>query len=314
MKLKDFLNIWFIKFYCVYINPLIIGAIFSSLGSWDYKKDRYFLAKILSLAILFIIYLVTSYSYYKYASENDNAFKSAKENEERLIKKNNAYNKVTLSLTSQFNNSAEAINEISKNILKGGAKLDIWNYKKVCTGICQGVYETLCELTGYDDFSVNVMLYDVNSKGRYKNIKMIAHKSKYEGHPSSFGQPLFLSKDSDFYAVKMFNKGKPDISILTTSEEVKEKFTFSDESNNHPKYSQYVGIPIICSVNHMISLLQICAFNDSTIADKKENIAKIINTYILPYTYFALLTNKVERSLMNSISKIERMEDSDGKK
>ncbi len=175
-------------------------------------------------------------------------------------------------------------------------------------GVCRGIYEALCIYTGQEDFSVNVMLYDVNEKGKKRNIRMIAQKGRYEKQPKIFDTPLNLKTDKDFYAVKMFNRNSPDISILTTSSEIDKNFVFSDEGD-HPKYSQYVGVPIHCSGNQMISLLQICALNDSKIAEGKDDIMEMINKYILPFAYFALLTNKIEKGLLNGMSIVKESKD-----
>ena len=40
----------------------------------------------------------------------------------------------------------------------------------------------------------------------------------------------------------------------------------------------------------------------------KQIYDEIINNYILPFTYFALLNNKIEKGFINSISMIEKKE------
>ena len=76
---------------------------------------------------------------------------------------------------------------------------------------------------------------------------MIADKGKYETHPDTFKRKIYLSSNKEFYAVKMFKKNSPEITLLITGEEVKEKFVFSDDKKEHPNYTQYVSIPIHCS-------------------------------------------------------------------
>lgn len=318
--MRDFLNSKVMKCFNVYINPVIIGALFSALGSWDFKNDKYIWIKILSVIVLLLWYIFTSYKYYKEdeeiktkLEELSKKINDLKTNIEISNVNNKTYNRVLISLTSLFSICAEGINNIANNLLKKEAKLDNWNYKTICAGICNGVYETLCIYSNCFDFSVSVMLYDINAKGKAKNIKMIAQKGRYEGHPDIFETPLSLTKYKDFYAVKMFKKNSPDISILTTNNDINKNFVFSDNGKDHPKYSQYIGIPIQCSGKQMISLLQICAFNDSKIADSKDEIMEFVNKYILPFTYFALLNNKIEKGLANSISVIERKENENAK-
>ena len=135
---------------------------------------------------------------------------------------------------------------------------------------------------------------------------MIAEKSKFETPSDSFDKTMYISSHKDFYAVKLFNKNKTDAAILTTKEEIMEKFVFSDEKKEHPNYTQYIGIPIHCDSNQMISLLQICAYNNSYIGENKSEISDVINNYILPFAYYALMNSKIEKSLINSIKLINK--------
>ena len=102
-------------------------------------------------------------------------------------------------------------------------------------------------------------------------------------------------------------KIKVQIKILTTKEEVNEKFVYIDEE--HPEYCQYIGIPIVCAGNKMICLLQICAFKNDKIANTKSEIMDIIMTYILPFTQFALMNYKVEKGFISSFSVIDKLEE-----
>lgn len=312
MSFNDFLNIKLIKILNCYIVPIIIGALFSALGSWDFKNDKNIYIKLVAIAIFILWYIITSYKYYKMDEKVRTTIKELQitiqelqESIENLTNQNEAYGKVLISLTSLFSTCAEKVNYIANSLLTKQTKLDNYNYKTVCTGICNGIYETLCLLSGYSNISVSVMLYDVNAKSRSKNIRMIAEKGEYENHPDIYDTPLYLNKSKDFYAVKLFKKNSPDISILTTANEIDKNFVFSDNTKEHPKYNQYIGVPIFCSGHQMISLLQICAFNNSKIGNTKEEIMTIVNKYILPFTYYALLNNKVEKGFINSISMIE---------
>lgn len=306
MKLDEFLQIKGVKLFCICINPILIGALFSSLGSWDFKGDNFICIKIILTVILFLTYIVSMYRYYKIEDNIKNTLSNL-ENEVKIHKtENKIYSKITLILTSLFKTCADSINTISKNILVNKAKLDNWNYAQVCNVICNAIYELLCLISGESKFYVNIMLYDTKAKGKSKNIKMIAHKGKYEGDPDTFGKPLNMNTYKDFYAVKMFKKNSPQISILTTSEDIKEKFVFSSDKTEHPNYTQYVGVPIHCSGNQMLSLLQICSFDNTKIGNNKEEIMQMVNDYILPFTYFALLNNKIEKGFMNSISLLQK--------
>ena len=59
----------------------------------------------------------------------------------------------------------------------------------------------------------------------------------------------------------------------------------------------------------MICLLQICAFGEEKIANTKSDILKIVQEYIIPFTQFALLAYKMEKTLVTSLSMLEKMEE-----
>lgn len=313
--MKQFLENKGIKVFCIYINPLIIGAIFSAMGNWDIEKDKWFWIKITFLVLLGIIYTYTSYKYSQIEKNNKeeivelkNTISGLEQDIENKKHRVESYNKGVRELTTLFYDSSNSVNLIANKILSGNKKMDEWNFKKVATSICSSVYSVLCEICSpCNDFTVNIMLADITAAGKKKSITMIAHKGKYEKYPGKFEEKLYFAKYPSFYAVKLFKSGKTDIKVLTSKEEVNEHFVYIDEE--HPEYSQYVGIPIVCSGNKMICLLQICAFGEEKIANTKSDILKIVQEYIIPFTQFALLAYKMEKTLVTSLSMLEKMEE-----
>lgn len=303
-----------IKIICVYVLPLIIGGVFSALGTWDDKTDKMFWFKLSALIILSILYIVATYNYLKFEKDNEERIKEKDKRIKELIeecssqkKENQSFFKEIRELSTLCLDSSNSINDLSKNVLAGKRTLDVWNFTKVATGICSSIYVVLCKVCSpYDEFTVNILLDDITATGKKKNYTMIAHKGKYENYPSKFQEKMYYKDNQNFYATKLFQSGKSDIKILTTREEVNERFVYCDEE--HPEYSQYVGIPIICSGNRMICLLQICAFGSQKIADDKSDIMNVVKTYILPFAQFALLNYKVEKGFMSSFSMIGKME------
>ena len=300
---------------CVYLNPLILGGVFSALGNWDSENDKYFYYKLVVLVVLGLFYAYTSYQYTKFEKDLneqiqklDDDVKEKNEKIQKLESEKECFSKETRALSTLFIDSSTSINEVAKNVLDGRRILDVWNFKKVCTGICNSIYDLLCEICKpYDDFSVNIVLDDVTATGTKKNVTMIAHKGKYAKYPGKFEEKMYYNKNSTFYAIKLFKSKSTDIKILTTTEEVNEKFVYFDEE--HPEYSQYVGIPIVCAGNKMICLLQICSFKNNKIANTKAEIMDIIMTYILPFTQFALMNYKVEKGFVSGFSVIDKLED-----
>lgn len=313
--MKKLLNNKFFRVVFVYFIPIIIGGLFSALGTWDYNNDKYFFLKLVLVIILTIFYCYTSYQYDKKEKDLNNQLYllnnelNKKDEEIKKLKfEKECFSRETRALSTLFIDSSNSINEVSKNVLVGRRILDIWNFKKVCTGICNSVYDLLCEICKpYDDFTVNIVLDDVTATGSKKNVTMIAHKGKYAKYPSKFEEKMYYTKNSAFYAIKLFKNKSTDIKILTTQEEVNEKFVYIDEE--HPEYCQYIGIPIVCAGNKMICLLQICAFKNDKIANTKSEIMDIIMTYILPFTQFALMNYKVEKGFISSFSVIDKLEE-----
>lgn len=311
MLMEKFLEKKIIKVVCIYINPVVIGILFSFV--FTFWTNRTLKTNIL-FAIGILLLLIYAYTCYKYGQMDKNE-KSEKnklrEKNEKLEELNidlskdaKSFDKGMRELATLFYDSSDSLNKTSAHLLEGNWKLELWNFKKVATGICSSVYGLLCEVCKpYDDFTVNIMLADPTATGKKRNITMIAHKGKYEKYPEKFEEKLYFDKYSAFYAVKVCKSNKKDIRVLTTREEVNEKFVYIDEE--HPEYSQYIGIPIVCSKNKIVCLLQICSFGNDKIAESKADIMKIVMRYLYPFTQYALLAYKIEKSLISSFSAID---------
>lgn len=305
-------NKW-VKVFLTYIAPLFIGADLPIvIELWSDKTIKFYIASIVGV-ILIILYAYTSYRELKYNQSIGEQIKDLKDTISKLEHENSclkheaySFDRGMRELATLFYDSSNSLNKVANNILSGDTTLDIWNFKKVATGICSSVYNLLCEMCSpCDDFTVNIMLADPTATGQKRNITMIAHKGKYEKYPGKFEEKLYFNKYNTFYAVKVCKSNNTDIRILTTKEEVNEKFVYVDEE--HPEYSQYVGIPIVCSGNKIICLLQICAFGFDKIGESKADILKMVTKYIFPFTHYALLTYKVEKGLISGFSIIDKL-------
>ena len=73
--MKKFLEKRIVKIFNVYINPLIIGGLFSAMGNWDYKNDNYFYIKLSMLVILIGVYVYSSLQYYELEQTKDDKIK-----------------------------------------------------------------------------------------------------------------------------------------------------------------------------------------------------------------------------------------------
>lgn len=310
-RIDAFLSKKIVKYVLNFIFPIIISELISAiinLMGEDISFEKKFIILLVSLFLVIIIYGFCICRYFKIETNiEEKLFRLAHDNN-ILRTQNNVYQKNSVLLTSLFNSEASEVNKIA-NELKLRRKLENWNYKVSSKLICNAVYDTLCSLTGKDDFSVNVVIYDFKVKGKSKYIKMIAEKSKFETPSDAFEKKMYISSNKDFFAVKMFNRNSNALVILTSGTEIKEKFVFSDNKKDHPNYTQYVGIPIHCDSNKMVSLLQITSLNDTLIGETKNEITNSINNFVLPFTYLLLLNNKVEKLAINSISELNQIEE-----
>lgn len=209
-----------------------------------------------------------------------------------------AYKKEVESLTSVFDFSQDAINRLTKNFSKD-KQLDLreWNFEAVATYICKGVFSAISVVAEKGtNFTVNIYVKESDGKNEY--ITMIAHEGENRGDPPNiFGVRRLLKNGTNIhYSMKQFINNNPSISVFPDKASVKRAF-------NHYKdtYNQYVGIPICCKGNNMISLLEIIAHEDCVIAKDKSEILKIITKYAICYQYFALLAHKIEKNMITTI-------------
>ena len=94
----------------------------------------------------------------------------------KLEKEKHCYARETRELSTLCIDSSNSINILANNVLKGERTLDVWNFKKVATGICNSVYEVLCEICKpYDDFTVNIMLDDITAKGKKRKADVFSY-------------------------------------------------------------------------------------------------------------------------------------------
>ena len=294
-----------------------IGLIGSALGNWNYREDKYFIIKLVGLIILAVLFMIFSILSYKYDKMEGNAIQEKNEKivileqkNRELRKKIEVYEESHIAMAAIFEKSAQDINETANSIMnQKKITFNIWNFKKECKWICEKVLNIVEELSIKDgEYAVSIFQINPLAKGKSKGITMIAHSSKYGNTPDVYETSLTFRNNSDFFAVKLFKKCKHDIVVLIDKNEVNEKFVYKDE-NNHPDYSQYIAMPIHCSGNEMLSLLQIVAFGEAKIGNTKAEIMDKLNKYIFPYTRLGLMMYKYEKGLLNSGYLVEKMKE-----
>lgn len=308
-----FLKFKITKIILINLLPMGIGLLLPIVFN-DFQNKNSNIGVISLLLICIAIYIISLLKYQGYEKDatklwNEMNIKmETKETElQKALEISRSLKKETQALSALCIDSSTSINDLSKKILDGKAVLDIWNFTKVATGLCSSIYDVLCAVcSDNDELEINILLDDVTASKNKRNYTMIAYKGKFAQYPSKFQKQMYYKDNKTFHATSLFSKNNSDICILTTKEEVNEKFVYND--SDHKKYNQYIGIPIVCSGNNMISLLQICSFGNYKIADTKEEVLEIVKTYILPFTQFGLLNYKVEKAFLSSFKMLDKQE------
>lgn len=167
--------------------------------------------------------------------------------------------------------------------------------KSNCDTICYGIYELLNTLSMNDSkYTVSVVLSA--KQNEEEGYITISRKSYSSYRPGNFN--TFVSKENvkGYHFNRLFEMNKAEPNYLATKEEIKGAFLA-------PKleYSQYIGIPIICSGNKMIGLIQIISCEESKLAADENGLKSLYNDYLCLYSSLILLSNKIEQ--INEIEK-----------
>lgn len=282
--------------------PVVATIVDSVTGEWVVNEE---LVNLYSTGKLWVLILYAFFFWLVFVDARKN--KKEVDHQKLLDEKNReitAYEKEISSLRDVFDFSQEAINKLTKNFLVN-KKLDLreWNFEAVATYICKGVYSALVEVakTG-KNFTVNIYIREIDSD-RKEYITMIAHEGENRKDPPNiFGvRRLIKSGKSTHYSMKQFIDNNPKINVLPDKASIRRAFTKYKDS-----YNQYIGIPICCKGNNMISLLEIIAHDDSVIAEGRDEILQILNKYIICYQYFALFAHMIEKNMVTTIDVMEQ--------
>lgn len=302
------------------VVPLIITLIDNITGDWVENEKLVNILNtgkkyVIILGIVYII-LVVRYNLKEHKKRNQEInFDIELKNKQKKI---NTYNKEISSLTAIFNFTQDSINRLTK-VFKSSKKLDLreWDFERIATPVCSGIHEIILSIAEKGTkFSVNIYVkIKQYINGELKEyVKMIAHEGDPKYTPKILGNIKLIKTNSDYLYIKQFINNNPKRTILLEKEEIKRAFKFNgDYENYRDEYNQYVGIPIMCKGNDVISLIEIIAHEDSMISSNKENLENVINEYMLPYQFFLLMSYKIERNMKTTIEIINREDGVNGK-
>lgn len=293
IRVDAFLNRPFIKAMLLSVSTLLIGGLCSALGNWDFRRDTFFIFKVIFLLIIFIIYIILL------------AYYSTKETNERktvaiCCKQNKAFESIMTDLLNLYKKNAEGANKVIRHIIHDGEiNLDLWNFDDACFLVCQSVYSLLCTIGTGKDFEV---IYDRLDESVKPEIEIYANSyaNKDKKKPSVYKQRRNI-QDDDFHDTELFRENQSDTEIILGSEEIDKVFghrTKGKRNKNKNKYNQYIAIPVFCNDEKMIGLFEIVCLNKTCLGKTKEEIDEIISKYFRTYAYFILVLHKLEKALV----------------
>lgn len=199
---------------------------------------------------------------------------------------------------AELTKSSEDIYEVVKSAkTTGHINLHHWNKKSFYDFICRSLHEYICGFSMQSgDFSVSIITRSYHDDETF--YFMISRSLKSKGKPKIYLNEISESIAKNYFYGKLFIKNNPE-PIILNKEEIDHNFFFSSTSSaNKNKYSQYIGIPVFCSGNNMIALLQIIAHKNSIISKNEKELEQIISTILSLYSNLILLGDKIEKIML----------------
>lgn len=277
------------------IPTLISGiGIIMTMDILENYKNLFIVLTVL-LLIIFIAFII-----YYGKQENDI-------NKEILKLKNTIFSinkllglnsQIVISIINLLENWNRDINKIANDIKKSGvANEKDWDYEKICTDICISCKEAIIKFTETNnntDISVAFIKYYKSNNNEY--VKMIAHSSPQTAKPDVYDKEELLQECMYQYA-KMIREQKRTIFALENTEKIKQYFYKKKPETDLSKYNQYIALPVICSKNKYLGILQITTKYNYSIMKTNLDLEKFGETYITPFVELLILVEKIEKGI-----------------
>lgn len=276
--------------------PTIISAfgIIMTLDILDNYKNLFIISTVI-LLIIFISFLVY---YGKQEDKTINENEKLKATISSINKVLGINSKIVVSFISLLENWNRDINKIANDIKKNGmANEKDWDYEKICTDICVSCKDSIIKFTEIDnDTDVSVSLIKYYNLDDNDYVKMVAHSSPQTAKPDVYDKEENLNECMYQYA-RMIRERNREIFVLESSEKIKQCFYKKKPETDLSKYSQYIAIPIICSKNKYLGILQITTKYNYTILNTEIELKKFSETYITPFVELLILVEKIEKGM-----------------
>lgn len=303
LKMKKFLNHPFVKTSLLGVITLVIGAICSALGAWDFATDKWIIGKIISLLVFALLYVVLL-AYYSTYETNLNKISTLYE------KQNQTFEEIMAGLMNVCRKSAGGANKVIRSIVdKSSADLELWSFDEACFWLCKNIYDTLCKIGHGKEFEVIYDRLDESVKPEI-SIYTNAYANKEMKRPSVYNTRRDITGHK-YHDVELFRLNSSETEVVIGSEEIDKLFFHTDpnkRNKNKSKYNQYIAIPVFCNDDKMVGLFEIVCLNSTYLADDVKTVKEIISRYFSSYAYFALVLNKLEKALIAQPQKSQQLQ------
>lgn len=290
-------------------NLILIGipTIISVLGiiMTLNKLDKYkniFVVVSLILLVLLIIFLV----YYSKQEKNNQEENDTLKKENDKLKKTISSMRKMLDINSKTISSIDQllenwnrdINKIANAILDdGSANEKDWDCEKIYNDICVCCKDSISKFTNLKDetdMSVSFIKYYKRNENDY--IRMVAHSSPQTAKPDIYDKEQTLSECKYLFGRLIRDKNR-DIFALEDNAKIMQQFYKPKPETDLTKYNQYIAMPIMCSKNKILGILQITTKYKYTIMETDIDLKKFSETYLTPFVELLILTEKIEKGL-----------------
>lgn len=276
--------------------PTIISAL-SIIMALD-KLEKHKNIVIIITLLLLAIFLVSLFYYSKQEKDNREEFDKLKAAISSMNKVLGINSKIIVSTIKLLENWNRDINKIANDILRvGTANEKDWDCEKIYNDICVCCKDSISKFTNLDeetDISVSFIKY--YNKNYIDYIKMIAHSSPQTAKPDIFDKEQDLSECKYLFGRLIRDKNR-DILALENNEKIIQQFYRPKPETDLTKYKQYIAIPIICSRNKILGILQVTTKYNYVIMETDVELKKFSETYLTPFAELIILTEKIEKGL-----------------
>lgn len=125
---------------------------------------------------------------------------------------------------------------------------------------------------------------------------MVAHSSPQTAKPDIYDKELLLS-ECRYYFGKLIKDRNRSIKALESNVKIRQYFYRPKPETDLGKYNQYIAIPIICSKNKILGILQVTAKYNYSIMDTEVELLKFSETHLTPFVELLILTEKIEKGI-----------------